>query len=290
MWIWNGAGLLMALVFLAESPVASDLERGFRASTKFGFAHVDSESAPAAIEEGEAAHFMAKSVLRLPNVRFSIVDVDYTSSSWGSLSADGTPIYTWPFRKGSDDRTLPPPAHLLRHEIGHDLFIRYLVPSTNDKQYGGDAPDWLDEMAAVAFEGEAQRKARRCLAVRYAKEGKLLSLRRFLNMNHPELEAGSIPATSGRQVRAFEAVSNETAQFYAMASAFYDFLVLKTKNIGIVADLATVVQSGGSLDRWILARIGNRDQAPDVETLNADFLVWIVSDEDYGNGCSHRGS
>jgi hypothetical protein len=286
MWTTYRANLLIVLASLAGSAAAFDLDRGFTISTSFGFAYVDSESAPAAISEGEAAHSLAASILRLSNLRFNIVDVEYTSYRWGTLAPDGTPNYVWPFRKRSDNKTLPPPAQLLRHEIGHDLFIRYLVPSTNDKQYGGDAPDWLDEMAAVAFEDEARRKARRCLAIRYAKEGKLLPLRRFLTMSHPELEAGSIPATSDGQVRAFEALSSETAQFYAMAATFYDFLVSKTNNISVVADLASVFRNGDPLDQWIFGQIGNRDQAPNMETLNADFVDWIMSDEDYSGGCS----
>jgi len=272
----------MFLMPLMGSAVDSHAGQGFNKNTIFGYVHVDTESAQAATEEGEAAHLSAKTVLNLPDARFGIVDADYSSSSWGDRSPDGTPIYVWMFRKTSKSLSIPPPAYLLRHEIGHDLFIRYLVPSTKSDQYGGDAPDWLDEMAAVAFEGEALQAIRRRAAVRYAREAKLISLQRFLTMIHPEMAAGSFPASSGLSVPVFEAQSDETLQFYSTATAFYDFLVTRTKNGAIIAELAVAFRNGESLDRWILARAGYGDRENGVETLNADFLAWVASDPRYG--------
>lgn len=273
----------MFLLPLMGSAVDSRAWQGFHKNTGFGYVHVDTESAQAATEEGEAAHLSAKTVLNLADARFGIVDADYTSSSWGDQAPDGTPIYVWAFRKTSKKGlSIPPPAYLLRHEIGHDLFIRYLVPSTKSDQYGGDAPDWLDEMAAVAFEGEALQAIRRRAAVRYAREAKLISLQQFLTMIHPEMGAGSIPVSSGPLVPVFEARSDETLQFYCTASAFYDFLVTRTKNRAIIAELAVAFRSGESLDRWILTRTGYEGREDGVEALNADFLAWIASDPHYG--------
>lgn len=274
----------MFLMPLMGSAVDCHAGQGFYKNTIFGYVHVDTESAQAATEEGEAAHLAAKTVLSLPDVRFGIVDADYTSSSWGDQSPDGTPIYVWTFRKPFKDLSIPPPAYLLRHEIGHDLFIRYLVPSAKRDQYGGDAPDWLDEMAAVAFEGEALQTIRRRAVVRYAREAKLIPLQRFLTMIHPEVAVGSIPESSGQLAPVFEAQSDETLQFYSMATAFYDFLVTRTKNGAIIADLAVAFRNGESLDRWIVARTGYGDRQNGVEALNADFLAWLASDPRYGGG------
>ncbi|MGA9582188.1 MAG: hypothetical protein WBR13_09490 [Allosphingosinicella sp.] len=275
---------MLLLTSLMASAADGSLERGSSMSTTFGHVRVDGAHLQAATEEGEAAYSAAKTVLGLRKPRFSIVELDYTSHNWGDRASDGTFVYVWQFNKGPDDQRQIPPAYLLRHEIGHDLFIRHLAPSTKADQYGGDAPDWLDEMAAVAFEGEALRSTRRRGAVRYAQEGKLIPLQRFLAMTHPEMEAGSIPDPSDRLVRPFEPASDDTPRFYVMASAFYDFLVARTKNPAIVAELAAAFRKGQPLERWILARTGNKGG---IQALNADFQAWVATDARYGGGSGH---
>ncbi|MFH8654909.1 hypothetical protein ACH37Y_19645 [Sphingomonas paucimobilis] len=255
-------------------------------SAVFGHVRVDPDDQQTAIREGKAAQQAAREILALPDVQFDIVDASSSSERWGSLSASGKPTYVWQFRKGADGRSIPPPAYLLRHEIGHDLFVRYLVPSTRADQYGGDAPDWLDEMAAVAFEGEELRLVRRRAAVRYVKEKALIPLQRFLTMTHPEMAAKSIPVSPDGTMRVFEAVSDETPKFYAMASAFYDFLVTRTGNPAIVAELATAVRRGQPIERWLLTRIGHDKESDGIQALNADFLAWIATDPRYGGGSS----
>ena len=255
-------------------------------SAVFGHVRVDPDDQQTAIREGKAAQQAAREILALPDVQFDIVDASSSSERWGSLSASGKPTYVWQFRKGADGRSIPPPAYLLRHEIGHDLFVRYLVPSTRADQYGGDATDWLDEMAAVAFEGEELRLVRRRAAVRYVKEKALIPLQRFLTMTHPEMAAKSIPVSPDGTMRVFEAVSDETPKFYAMASAFYDFLVTRTGNPAIVAELATAVRRGQPIERWLLTRIGHDKESDGIQALNADFLAWIATDPRYGGGSS----
>lgn len=277
---------LMAMILPVNPFPSSISETGPEKSAVFGHVHVDADDLKIAIREGGAAHSAASDVLALFAVQFDIIDARYSSARWGSLSSNGNPTYVWQFKKDPDSRSIPPPAYLLRHEIGHDLFIRYLVPSTKNDQYGGDAPDWLDEMAAVAFEGEELRTVRRRATVRYASEKKLIPLQRFLTMTHPEMEAKSIPAASDRQVTVFEAVSDDTPIFYAMASAFYDFLVTRTKNPAIIAELAGAVRNGKPLEQWLLARTGHGDQTSGIQALNTDLLAWIASDTRYGGGSS----
>lgn len=271
--------MLMAAVLYPATTASTGLEA---TRMSFGKVNVDPGDVHAAREEGEASSAAARTVLGLPEVRFDIVEAQDTALRWGEQSPAGVPVYVWPFRRNADSRLQTPPAYLLRHEIGHDLFVRYLVSSTKSGQYGGDAPDWLDEMAAVAFEGESLRRMRRRIAARLATGGKFIPLRRFLTMVHPELAAGSIPETSGRLGAAFEAASEETSSFYAMTSAFYDFLVARTGNAAIIAELAGVIRKGEQLEPWLLARTGHADRADDLDALNADFLAWIAADSRYG--------
>jgi hypothetical protein len=277
------------MVSLTSSGLAGSPTVGVRTDSTFGFVEVSAADTQTAIEEGQAAQAAARNVLALPDVRFGIADLDGKNSQWVNLGADGRPVYTWVFSKKPGDQRSVSPSHVLRHEIGHDLFIRYLAPSSMADQYGGDAPDWLDEMAAVAFEGPAQTASRRRLAARYAREATLIPLGRFLTMVHPEF-ASRPPRDSSRQtVQIRLASSEDTPRFYVMCRAFYDFLVERTKSPSIIADLAAAFRGGEPLDRWILARTGKEGRPADLGALNAEFLAWIASNERYEAGAPGGG-
>ncbi|QBX38447.1 hypothetical protein E4M02_08765 [Brevundimonas sp. S30B] len=248
--------------------------------TAFGQVVTAAQDAETAVREGEAAFAAAKAVLGLDDLRFVIVDAALGSTQWGDLSDDGAPIYPWVFASSVTDGAPRAPDYVLRHEIGHDLFVRYLAPSTQADQYGGDAPDWLDEMAAVAFEGVEQQTARRRSVVLYQRAGRLLPLGDFLTMTHPEMTGDLPDVASGELFQVRRSMSQDTGPFYAMARAFYDFLVARTGDSSIVAALAGAMREGEPLDRWILDRTGHGD-AGSVEALNKDFLAWIDADPRY---------
>ena len=269
------------MVSLASSGLAGGLDGVVRTESTFGYVEVSATDTKTAIEEGQAAQAAARNALALPDVRFGIADLDGKHAQWVNLAADGRPVYTWVFSRKPGDQKSVSPSHVLRHEIGHDLFIRYLAPSSTVDQYGGDAPDWLDEMAAVAFEGPAQTESRRRLAARYAREATLIPLGRFLTMTHPEFASRPPPDPSRQTVRIRLASSEETPRFYVMCRAFYDFLVGRTKSPSIIAELATAFRKGEPLDRWILARTGQKGRKGDLAALNAEFLAWIASDQRY---------
>lgn len=281
---------LAALATASTQPAPSQgTVPGTGMATRFGHVQVSPADLRSAITEGEAAHEAAGTVLGLHGVRFTIVEAAGTSARWGERSADGSPRYVWPFDGGRRPGWQPPPAFLLRHEVGHDLFIRYLVPSTRAGQsragqYGGDAPDWLDEMAAIAFEGDPMRAMRRRAAVRHAADGTLIPLPRLLTMVHPELAAGTMPAAGGMPGAAYVPKSGETASFYATAAALYEYLVERTGNSAIVAELARAFRAGERLDHWLPVRTGHGSGTSGLDALNAGFLSWIASDQRYGAG------
>lgn len=246
-----------------------------RADTDFGYVIAHPDDVQAAIAEGSAARAAAKEVLSLPDARFAIVEASYADERLGAHAGGQYPIYRWVFQNGPDRRSLRPPAYVLRHEIGHGLFTRYLVPSTRSGQYGGDAPDWLDEMAAIAFEAEPQTSSRHRLAAIYAGSSRLIPLQRLLAMAHPEL-AGRMPLPSHDEtVRMMQPASDETLPFYVTVRAFYDFLVDRTGSRAIVAELAAAFRRGEQLEHWVISRTGYGD----LDALNADFMTWVASDE-----------
>lgn len=274
--------IVSAILASLTSPGLANSPAGVaRTESTFGYVEVSAADTKTAIEEGQAAQAAARDVLALPDVRFGIADPGGRTGQWVNPGADGRPVYSWVFSRKAGDPQRVSSSYVLRHEIGHDLFIRYLAPSSTADQYGGDAPDWLDEMAAVTFEGPVQTESRRRLAARFARDATLIPLGRFLKMTHPEHASRPPPDASGQAVRIRLASSEDTPQFYVMCRAFYDFLVDRTKSPSIVAEMAAAFRKGERLDRWILTRTGHGDPQAGLGTLNAELLAWIQSDERY---------
>jgi len=211
-------------------------------------------------------------VLLLKNLNFAVVEEGSGDFQWGGTK-DGFKIYTWTFPHGPRRFKPRPAITLLRHEIAHDLFDR-LVPTTRHDEYGTDAPDWLDEMAAVAFEGIDQRSARR----RDAKTNGLLPLATLLGMTHPELGA-RVAREAGQAFAAGPTSSDRTIPFYATVSCFYEFLHEKTGHGAIVAELAAAFKRGENLETWLLNRLGY-DRRRSLDQMNADFLRWFAGRPD----------
>lgn len=250
--------------------------------TSFGEVQVNPADLSVAIAEGEAALAAARNTLGLRNFRFAIIEATGATDRWGDISAAGDSIFVWPFASNRRPGFEPPPTFLLRHEIGHSLFIRYLVPSSRADQYGGDAPDWLDEMAALAFEGEPLRTMRRRSAARHAADGTLIPLQRLLTMTHPEFVGGALPDSLNTPGGTFEARAADTASYYAVTAALYEYLVDRTGNRAIVAELAEAFRAGEQLDHWLPTRAGFGGGAAGLNALNESFQSWVSADPRYG--------
>ena len=241
-----------------------------KVETAFGYVEVDPEDVAAAVGEGEAAQSAAARIFSLGAVRFAIIEEGAEPAGWGETEA-GLIIYTWTFPHGSRRFEPRPAIDTLRHEIAHDLFARYLVPTSTRDQYGTDAPDWLDEMAAVAFESARERESRR----RDARKEGLLTLPTLLQMNHPEFGA-NVDRETGQTFASTIVSSDETIPFYATVSCFYDFLSEKTGHADIVAELASASARGENLKVWLLDRLGYSRQGEALERMNADFVRWFA--------------
>lgn len=276
------AAAVLLLMQASQGDAAPGADGPVRSSTSFGQVVVHRSDIEVAVSEGLAAEDAARRILKLAVPSFTILEAGYADTRWSTSLTGPQPVYRWAFRNGPGYRNPRPPDYVLRHEIGHGLFIRYLIPSTKPGQYGGDAPDWLDEMAAIAFEADEQTANRRRAAAALARTGELIPLPRLLTMEHPELAGHSGPAASEESVRVVQPSSGDTLPYYATIRAFYDYLLNRTRTSAIVADLASAFRRGKQLDRWILARTGRAGGGEGLEGLNADFLAWVGSDGRFG--------
>jgi hypothetical protein len=197
-------------------------------------------------------------------------------------------VFSWRFpRLAAGERRLP--TQILPHEIGHSLFIRFLAPATGKDEYGGAAPDWLDEMAAIAFEDSAGVRERRSDARRHAERGALLPLERLLSMTHPEWAARTAataapPPPGGQPPR-----SGDTPAFYATLRALLDFLIERTGDERIIRRLAKQASDGASLDRWLLANLPGAG-SKGLAGLDAQIAAFVLTDPAYDEARARRAS
>lgn len=229
-------------------------------------------------EEGLAGGMVARDAARrflgLEAPPFLIAE---KSSATPTAPGSCTFVFSWRFpRTGEGERRLP--TDVLPHEIGHDLFIRFLAPGTGKDEYGGGAPDWLDEMAAIAFEDPGGVRRRRGEARRHAERGALIPLERLLSMTHPEWSARSA-AAGDAGATTHQPRSAETPAFYATVRALLDFLIARTGDERIIRRLAEQVRSDAPLDRWLLARLPGG--AKDLGRLDAQIAAFVLTSAAY---------
>jgi hypothetical protein len=177
----------------------------------------------------------------------------------------------------------------IRHEIAHLLFMQAVWPSTarRGEQYGGDAPDWLDEAAAVVAESPGMTEARRQAFRELARSGRTIPLEEYLRMEHPvfagrdfqalvdqaraQAEAGGAAVVSASlPVERLE----RARAFYAQTRAFTDYLVARKGNQRVLADIAAAMRSGLSFEEWLSGTAPEDGLPVDIEVLERDFLAW----------------
>jgi hypothetical protein len=248
-----------------------------RSKTNFGFVVVLKNDKRAAIREGVAAKKKAKSELDLNAPEFGIIDERCTKLGWGEPDVDNIIVYPWVFHVARSPEISAPEINILRHEIGHSLFIRFLIPSSQAIQYGGDAPDWLDEMAAVSFEATKDRAIRRCELSLYARTSGLLPFKRFLSMKHPE-HRGKVDISQERELTSFALRSKETLVFYAMVSGFDEYLRARLIGRRVILELVRAFKREEPLGEFIMSQLNLKNEGNNFHKLDEDFRAWMASD------------
>ena len=181
----------------------------------------------------------------------------------------------------------------LTHELGHKWFISAFPREddevNNTQRYGGWAPDWLDETAAVLLENESMVSRRR-KAFKTMKSEDLYPLKEFFTMEHPALKSalalnekfgsnntmGESRAIILTDEKADEFLQGSAATdptiFYTQARGFADYVMSATQDEQIFAKLAQHLSVDQTLESW-LAQTDGLDNS--LEALTQDWNKWL---------------
>lgn len=190
----------------------------------------------------------------------------------------------------------------LTHELGHMWFVAAFKSSEENKAkgghgYGGWAPDWLDETAAILLENESLTEKRRA-RFKQMKAEDMYPLDTFLTMEHPALQSALAMnnkkaleklldegektlssraiVLSGKEAEEFLKASgrSDPANFYTQARGFADYVISATGDEQIFAKLAQHLSDGGTIESWL----ASTDSLPDtIEGLSRDWAAHLAA-------------
>jgi hypothetical protein len=201
--------------------------------------------------------------------------------------------------KHPDSEWLEKEAGAVPHEIGHMWYIaRYWPKAAVDGtgHYGGPGPDWMDETAAVLLEDDRLANDRRkqfdvALADRSAEgaeaRASLIDLATFLHREHPakalqEMIMASAAASSGPRVMVLSAEEAKgkvklAAQFYLQARLFADFLISRSGDQAIFAEIGAALGRGDSFEQWLGRKGTVRQVGRTVAEVQANWATWLAA-------------
>lgn len=174
------------------------------------------------------------------------------------------------------------------HEMGHMWFIHAFWPSAEGSgHYGGPAPDWLDETAAVLMEsGALEAKRRESFKASCAAGESVATLADFVAMKHPVVDeakaraaaAGMPEGAAGTVVvaQASPAIASQARAFYAQARVFADFLLAESRDPLILASIAQAAVRGETFDAWLAANGAANNLPADMPGLQARWSAWAT--------------
>ncbi len=188
---------------------------------------------------------------------------------------------------GGGGRQTPGSRTVLRHEIGHALFeAAWSFPDREEDRYGTGAPDWLDETAAVLMEGRELTTTRRKVFRRAVEAGETIPLSEFLAMDHPLYGSESFramrdsAARNGAVVLSGDEIDVELGRakyFYSQARALADFLLERSGEPALFAEIARALRSGSGMPTWLRRHGPDHGLPASVPTLEEAFLAWARS-------------
>jgi hypothetical protein len=159
--------------------------------------------------------------------------------------------------------------------------------------YGGPAPDWLDETAAIVMEEEALTAPRRThfrALVNGEGPGRVESLAAFFAMDHPLKGVGAlvrsgalrtggtdqVTVLTGAEVESRLGVAPGAApNFYAQSRAVGDFLLESSGNPKILGDIARALAGGATIEQWLEASGRANRLGATLDALESQWQAWI---------------
>ncbi|GMN04543.1 hypothetical protein [Erythrobacter sp. MTPC3] len=175
------------------------------------------------------------------------------------------------------------PSSILPHEIGHQIFIQFLMPPTGEDEYGGSAPDWLDEMAALAFEDARGIGSRRSAARMLAQSNGLIPIDELLLMTHPEWKPRSSDAEPRVWGVPMQPTSSQTFAFYSTIRALFDFLIKETGDEQVIRRLVEHIQANKSVEGWFEENLAVDHSDFSFNQVDADLKAYVLTSAEYSN-------
>lgn len=240
-----------------------------------------------------------------------IVEMPYASYAKAIPKAQRRWTLPWMpqyFRSGDQASDRPGDHHFdndsgIQRELNHVFFTAAIIPSARRLQYGGDAPDWLDEAVALAGESPKVKARRRADFAGQVCAGRLVPLDRFVAQQHPLFASPAMQkfiaeqrnAAKGAPVMAtigekqLDLPRHALADFYAQSNAIAEFLAEDSgdpKILGLIARSlqANLERADGQGERWV-ADFNKAGKQP----LGARFTAWAFASARAGNpGCRAR--
>ncbi|MEM6639836.1 MAG: hypothetical protein AAF610_08025 [Pseudomonadota bacterium] len=185
----------------------------------------------------------------------------------------------------------------LAHELGHLWFMAMSGASVGGgavaHDYGGAAPDWLDETFAVLMEN-AELRDRRRKGFHAMTDDERIPLERFFTMTHPAAKAAAelarlaadeegpsdsrVVILTGDDADAFIAASggDQTARFYSQVQVFSDYLLARAGDARFFVGLGEGLREySGSMDAWLANRGAHHNLPASVALMQSDWLDWL---------------
>lgn len=180
-------------------------------------------------------------------------------------------------------------AGALPHELAHGWFIHAYWPRAEARandHYGGPAPDWMDEMAAVLAEDEAMADGRRAQFAAIhggqnaAARARLLDLATFLSGGHPALPKIDVGAQKGRvgvlTGAEAAAIAQVAGTFYLQARSFADYLRARSGGSAAYRSAAAAFAGGKDTAGWLRDEGARLNLPTTIAGVERDWRAWAA--------------
>lgn len=274
-------GLMISLLScLAASNVSgAEIPKAVRVSGPFGsITALDDGRARQVLAAVRAVRRDSRRFLGVRGVRFQFLDQDLARLGKPAPGRPDDIPFTWEFPKqgAQSNESSQFLIGLIRHELGHQVFLRRVLVPSSDGTYGSDAPDWLDEAAAIVMETPEMKDQRRAMARMLAAQGKLFPLGDFLAMSHPEAKSGVDRLASASSNGTFVPKNPfQTLIFYSQCQVFTDFLISKSGEPAILRKLADAIGRNEDYVALLMEELAIGAGQHSLDEINSMFLLWV---------------